>query len=114
MRRFAGLTFLFARIARRRCRFFGRRVRLRGGLGSRLAGCFGYAGGCGGFLMSFLRKPERFGRIFHRLFGEFVTRQVIFLAVMRRGNTVGVRGEIVKFRGSLMRIFWHKLLVPPI
>ena len=32
---------------------------------------------------------------------------VIFFAVMHRGDTVGVCGKIVEFRGSLVRILWH-------
>jgi hypothetical protein len=42
------------------------------------------------------------GGVFHRLPGEFVSRQVVLLAVVRGGDTVSVCGKFVKFCGSLV------------
>jgi hypothetical protein len=38
------------------------------------------------------------------LFRKFVSGLVIFLAVMRRSDTVGVRGKIVELSGSLVPV----------
>jgi hypothetical protein len=56
------------------------------------------------FLVSFLRILVRLGCEFHRLFGILVSRTVIFLAVMRGSNAVGVRGEVVVLGGSLVPV----------
>jgi hypothetical protein len=36
-----------------------------------------------------------------------VPGHMVFFAVMGSGNAMCVRRQIVKFRGSLMRVFWH-------
>ena len=63
--------------------------------------------------MSVLRPVEGFIRMFECLLGVLVSGLVIFLAMMRRGNAVRVRCEIVELRGSLMHVFWHMLFVSP-
>ena len=50
--------------------------------------------------MSFLCVLVSLGRVFHRLFRKLVSGLVIFLAVMRRSDTVSVRGKIVELGGS--------------
>jgi hypothetical protein len=50
--------------------------------------------------VSFLRSSKSLGRVLHGLPGNLVTAQMVLLPVMRRGGTVCVRGEFVKFRGS--------------
>ena len=45
---------------------------------------------------------ERLGRVFHRLLGVLVPGLVVFLAVMRRGNAMRVRGKLVHLSGSLV------------
>jgi hypothetical protein len=52
--------------------------------------------------MGLLRGLERFGRVFERLPGMLLACDVIFLAVMRGGDAMGVRGQFVKFSGSLV------------
>ena len=49
------------------------------------------------------------GGMFHGLPRKFVRGQMVFFVVMRSGRPVCVRGQIVKLRGSLMRILWHTL-----
>jgi hypothetical protein len=61
----------------------------------------------GGFLKSFLGLLVSLGRVFHRLFRRLVSALVIFLAVMRCGNTMNMCGKIVQLSGSLVRVFWH-------
>jgi hypothetical protein len=43
----------------------------------------------------------------------FVRCLVVFFPVMHRGSLVRVRRKVVKFRSSLVRIFWHILLSNP-
>jgi hypothetical protein len=62
-----------------------------------------------GFLVRFLRVPEGFGAVFHRLFGEFVAGKVILFAVMHCRGAVGVCCQFVKFSGSLVRITRHHI-----
>jgi len=62
----------------------------------------------GGLLEGFLRLLVRLGRVFHRLLGVLVPGLVIFLAVMRRGNAMRVRGKLVHLSGSLVRIVCHE------
>ena len=50
--------------------------------------------------------------MFQRLFGVLVSGLVIFFPVVRGGYTVGVRGEIVQFCGSLVCVFWHGIPHP--
>ena len=57
--------------------------------------------------MSFLRELVSLGGVFQGLPGILVPSHMIFFAVVRRGNTMCVRGEIVELRGSLMHVFWH-------
>ncbi len=59
--------------------------------------------------MSFLCELISLGGVFHGLPGKFVPGLMVFFAVVRRGNTVCVRGEIVVLRGFLVRVFWHIL-----
>jgi len=68
------------------------------------------AGKHGGLFEGFLRLPVGLHRMFHRLLGLLVSGLVIFLAVMRRGGAVRVRGLLVKLSGSLMRIICHEIL----
>jgi hypothetical protein len=46
-------------------------------------------------------------RVFHGLTGIFLSRLVILFAVMRRGNTVRVRGQIMVLRRSLVPVLGH-------
>jgi len=62
-----------------------------------------------GFLVRFLRVPEGFGAVFHRLLGEFVAGKVILFAVMHGRGAVGVCCQFVKFSGSLVRIPRHPI-----
>lgn len=62
-----------------------------------------------GFLVRFLRVPEGFGRVFHRLLGVFVPGQMIFFAVMSGGRAVSVCRQFVKLGGSLMGVLWHSV-----
>ena len=63
--------------------------------------------------MGFLCELESLAGMFECLPGVLVSGLVIFLAMMRRGNAVRVRCEIVELRGSLMHVFWHMLFVSP-
>jgi hypothetical protein len=56
---------------------------------------------------SFQRGLVRFVGVLHCLAGMLVAREVILLAVMHGGGTVGVRGHFMEFGGSLMRIVVH-------
>jgi hypothetical protein len=47
--------------------------------------------------------------VFHGLPGKLVPGFVVFFAVVGGCYTVGLCGEIMELRGSLMRIFWHAL-----
>lgn len=49
--------------------------------------------------------------VLERLSGEFMSRQMIFLAVGDRGGGVGVRRKVVKFRKSIVRALWHRVLL---
>jgi hypothetical protein len=40
--------------------------------------------------------------MFQRLLGKFVGGPMIFFAMVYRGSTVRVRGQLVKFSGSLV------------
>ena len=57
--------------------------------------------------MSFLRSLVGLDGVLHGLPGMLVPRLVIFLLVMRCGDPMRVRGHLVEFRSSLMRIFRH-------
>jgi len=61
--------------------------------------------------MSFLRLLVSPGRVLHRLSGVLVRGLVILFAVMHGSGAVSMCGEFVKFRGSLVRVFWH--IFPP-
>jgi hypothetical protein len=54
--------------------------------------------------MSFPRVLVSLGRIFHCVPGKLVSGLVIFLFVMLRGDTVRVRGKIVKLGGSMVPV----------
>jgi hypothetical protein len=43
----------------------------------------------------------------------FVRCLMVFLSVVHRRGLVRVRRKVVKFRSSLVRIFWHILLSNP-
>ena len=60
--------------------------------------------------MSFLCELVSLDGVFQGLPGMFVCGLVVFFAVMRRGDTVCVCGEIVELCSSLMRVFWHILV----
>jgi len=45
--------------------------------------------------------------MFQCLFGMFVSSLVIFLPVMRGGNTVRMCGKVVEFGSALVRVLWH-------
>ena len=62
----------------------------------------------GGFVKSFLGLLVSLRRVFHRLFRMLVTALVIFLAVMRCGNTMSMCGKIVKLSSFLVRVLWHE------
>ena len=64
-------------------------------------------------MMSFLCELVSFGGVFQGLPGMLLSGLMIFLTVVRRGNTVCVRGEIVELRGSLVHVFWHMFVVSP-
>ena len=49
--------------------------------------------------------------MFQGLPGMFVPGLMIFFSVVRRGNTVRLRGKIVHLRGSIMFVFWHDFLL---
>lgn len=57
--------------------------------------------------MGLLRPLERFVGVFQRLFRVFMPGQMIFFPVVRRRGSVRVRGKLVKFGSSLMRVIWH-------
>ena len=57
--------------------------------------------------MSFLRKLVGLGGVFQGLPGILVPGHMVFFAVVRGGNPVRVRGEIVELGGSLVHVFWH-------
>jgi hypothetical protein len=56
----------------------------------------------------FLRLLKSALRMIQRFLRNFVTTQVIFLAVVRRGNPVGVRGPLVHFSSYYVHVAWHK------
>jgi hypothetical protein len=62
----------------------------------------------GGFLKSFLGGLVGLGGVFHRLPRVLVSGLVVFLAVMRGGDTMSVRGKFVQLRSSDVRILWHE------
>jgi TonB family protein len=62
----------------------------------------------GGLFEGFLGRFEGAGRVFHRLHGMLVAGLMIFLAVMRRRGTMGVRGEFVHLCCSDVRISGHE------
>jgi hypothetical protein len=49
-------------------------------------------------------------RVFESLFAQFVSCQVIRLAVGGGGGGVSVGCEIVQFRGSVVGALWHVFL----
>jgi hypothetical protein len=61
----------------------------------------------GGLFESFLRGLVGFGGMLHGLLGVLVAGLVIFLAVMRGGDTMRVCGQLVHFGGSLVRVVRH-------
>jgi hypothetical protein len=56
---------------------------------------------------SFQRGLVCFVGVLHRLPGMLVASEVILLAVMHGGGAVRVRGQLVEFRSSYMRIVGH-------
>jgi hypothetical protein len=50
-----------------------------------------------------------FAGVLQRLSGMLVPGQVIFFSVVRGGSAVRVRGELVEFGSSLMRVVWHSV-----
>jgi hypothetical protein len=61
----------------------------------------------GGLLEGFLRFAEGFRGVFHGLLGVLVARLMIFLAVVRGGDAMRVRGQLVKFRCSNVPVSGH-------
>ncbi|GAC1616111.1 MAG: hypothetical protein PVS2B2_13430 [Candidatus Acidiferrum sp.] len=59
--------------------------------------------------MSFLGPLEGFIGMFQGLLGMLVSGLMIFFSVVHGSGTMRVRGEFVKFCGSLVRIIWHLL-----
>jgi len=51
-------------------------------------------------------------RLFVRLFGEFVSGQVIFFTMRDRSCLVSMCCKIVEFRESIVRALWHRILLP--
>jgi hypothetical protein len=62
--------------------------------------------------MRILRPLESLLRMLQCLLGMLMSGLVIFLAVVRRSDSVCVRGEFVEFRSSLMGIIWHGFSCP--
>ena len=46
-----------------------------------------------------------------RLFGKFVSGEMISLAVSGGGGAVGVSRKIMEFRGSIVHTLWHLVLL---
>jgi hypothetical protein len=65
---------------------------------------FRWLGVHGGSLERFLRLLKGFGRVLHGALGLFVAGEVVLFAVAGRRGAMGVRGELVHFRGSDMKI----------
>jgi hypothetical protein len=63
------------------------------------------------FLVSFLRVLVGFLRVFHGLPGQLVAAQVIAFLVMGGGSQVGMRGKLVEFGSSSMRIARHTFIL---
>jgi hypothetical protein len=59
--------------------------------------------------MCFLGRLEGFCRVFHRLSGVFVARQVILFAVMRGCRAMGVRRHFMELSRSLVGIPCHSI-----
>jgi hypothetical protein len=68
------------------------------------------AGQLRGLLKRFLCGLVSLGGMFHSLSGEFVTSQVVFFSMVCGGNAMSVRGKLVEFCSSLVRIIRHKCL----
>jgi hypothetical protein len=49
--------------------------------------------------------------MFARLFADFVSGQVISLAVGNGGGRVSVRRKVVEFCGATVRALWHSVLL---
>jgi hypothetical protein len=60
-----------------------------------------------GFLVSGFGKFICLGGVFHRLAGKLVAGLVVPFVVMHRGDTVGVRGEVMELSCSDMGFSGH-------
>ena len=56
----------------------------------------------------FFRLLECVRGMFVRLFGEFVGREVVSLAVGHCGGRVGMGSKVVQFCNSIMCALWHE------
>jgi hypothetical protein len=54
--------------------------------------------------VGFSRVLVGLGGVFHRVPGQFVSSLVISLAVMRSGDAVSVRGEVMELGGPLVPV----------
>jgi hypothetical protein len=57
--------------------------------------------------MGFLRPLKGLVGVSKRLFGMVASGLVIFFPAVRCGDSVRVRGELLKFGSSLVRVIWH-------
>jgi hypothetical protein len=57
------------------------------------------------------RVPKGVLGVLVRLFGKFVSGQVISFAVGSGGSGMGVRRKVVKFCGAVMCALWHGVLL---
>ncbi|HTB63045.1 MAG TPA: hypothetical protein VK737_05605 [Opitutales bacterium] len=60
------------------------------------------------FRKSLLRRFMRLVSMLHRLPREFVSGQMIFLSVMRRGRAVRMRRHLMEFRSACVVTVRHK------
>ena len=50
-------------------------------------------------------------RVLKRLFGQFVSGEMVSFSVSGCGGTVGMGRKVMKFRGSIVRALWHIILL---
>jgi hypothetical protein len=62
-------------------------------------------------LDSLLSVLVRFGRMLQGLTGVFLSRLVVLLAVVLRSAAMGVRRQIVQFRGQVMILVVRSVIV---
>jgi hypothetical protein len=49
--------------------------------------------------------------VLKRLFGQFVSGEMVSFSVSGCGGTVGVGRKVMKFRDSIVRALWHVVLL---